>query len=144
MLYDKVLTDIKDAMKLKEKDKKDVLKQVQIKVQAYVKESKVEVTDEVVINSINKELKQLNQTKDSLKGKESSDLYVSTETKISILKGYLPEQLSEDECMSEVQKILSDIAEDLPKGAKIGNVMKALKGKADNSLIKKCVDKCLM
>lgn len=144
MLYDKLQSDIKESMKLKDKDKKDVLKQVQIKAQAYSKENKTDITDEIVLDSINKELKQLNQAKDSLKGREDSDLYISTEIKISILQGYLPKQLSEDECMSEVQKILSDIAEDLPKGAKIGNVMKALKGKADNSLIKKCVDKCLM
>lgn len=144
MLYQKIQEDIKEAMKSKNKDKRDTLKQVQIKAQATAKENKVEITDEIVVDAINKELKQLNQTKTALAGKEDSSLYVSTEGKISILKGYLPEQLSEEDCMVEVQKVLSGLADDMPKGAKIGSVMKALKGKADNALIKKCVDRCLM
>lgn len=142
MLYDVIMSDIKEAMKSKDISKRDVLKQVQSKTQADAKEKKIEISDEVVLNAIAKELKQLNQTKDSVASKPDSDLYKSTVEKISILQGYLPEQLSEDECLYEVGEILNRTT-DMPKGKRIGLIMKELKGKADNKLIKQCIDALL-
>lgn len=142
MLYDVILSDIKEAMKIKNTNKKDVLKQVQTKAQAEAKEKKVEMSDEIVLNAIAKELKQLNQTRDSIEGSKDSDLYKSTCEKIKILQGYLPEQLSEDECLCEVGKILNNI-QDMSKGKQVGMIMKELKGKADTKLIKECIDTLL-
>lgn len=142
MLYDVIMLDIKEAMKSKDTNKRDVLKQVQTKAQAEAKEKKVDLTDEIILNAISKELKQLNQTKDAVSSKPDSDLYKSTVEKIKILQGYLPEQLSEDECLAEVGKLLNS-TEDLPKGKRIGLIMKELKGKADNKLIKQCIDALL-
>ena len=142
MLYNIILLEVKEAMKNKDTNKKDVLKQVQSKAQLEVKEKKIEMSDEIVLNAIEKELKQLNQTKDSIASKPDSDLYKSTVEKIKILQGYLPEQLSEDECLYEVGKILNRTA-DMPKGKRIGLIMKELKGKANNKLIKECIDALL-
>ena len=126
MLYDVIMSGIKEAMKSKDTNKRDVLKQVQTKAQAEAKEKKVDLTDEIILNAISKELKQLNQTKDAVSSKPDSDLYKSTVEKIKILQGYLPEQLSEDECLAEVGKLLNS-TEDLPKGKRIGLIMKELK-----------------
>ena len=142
MLYETIMSNIKDAMKEKNTTLKDVLKQVQTKAQATAKENKTEITDEIVIDAINKELKQLNQTLDAVKSKPESDLFKSTMEKITILKAYLPAQLSEDEVNMEVQKILAENSSE-PKGKLTGIVMKTLKGKADNKIIKACIDKNL-
>ena len=124
MLYDVIMSGIKEAMKSKDTNKRDVLKQVQSKSQAEVKEKKVDLTDEIILNAISKELKQLNQTKDAVSSKPDS------------------EQLSEDECLCEVGEILNRTT-DMPKGKRIGLIMKELKGKADNKLIKQCIDALL-
>lgn len=142
MLYETIMSNIKDAMKEKNTTLKDVLKQVQTKAQATAKESKTEITDEIVIDAINKELKQLNQTLDAVKSKPESDLFKSTMEKITILKAYLPEQLSEDEIAKEIRKIMFN-NEGIPSGKLTGIVMKTLKGKADNKIIKACIDKNL-
>lgn len=142
MMYETIMADIKTAMKEKDVTKKDVLKQVQTKAQADAKEHKVEISDEIVMTAINKEIKQLNQTLDAIKGKEDSELYKSTVEKLNILKAYLPAQLSEDEVNMEVQKILAENSSE-PKGKLTGIVMKTLKGKADNKIIKACIDKNL-
>lgn len=118
-------------MKEKNTILKDVLKQVQTKAQATAKESKTEITDEIVIDAINKELKQLNQTFDLIKDKTESDLFKSTVEKINILTDYLPEQLLEDEIANEIKQIISENT-DVPIGKLTGIVMKSLKGKADN------------
>lgn len=139
MLYETIMSNIKDAMKTKNTILKDVLKQVQTKAQATAKEQRVEITDEIVIGAINKELKQLNQTLDSVKSKPESDLFKSTMEKITILKAYLPEQLSEEEIEKEIRKIMF-MNEGTPVGKLTGIVMKTLKGKADNVTIKKVLD----
>lgn len=139
MLYETIMSNIKDSMKEKNTTLKDVLKQVQTKAQATAKENKTEITDEIVIDAINKELKQLNQTLDAVKSKPESDLFKSTMEKITILKAYLPEQLSEDEIEKEIRKIIFN-NEGIPSGKLTGIVMKTLKGKADNLTIKKVLD----
>lgn len=142
MLYETIIFNIKEAMKEKNTTLKDVLKQVQTKAQATAKENKVEITDEIVLEAINKEIKQLNQTLDSVKSKPESELFKSTMEKITILKAYLPEQLSEEEIEKEIRGILSE-NEGVNKGKSTGIVMKTLKGKADNVTIKKVLDRII-
>lgn len=139
-MYETIVSNIKYAMKEKNTNLKDVLKQVQIKAQATAKENKVEITDQIVIDAINKEIKQLNQTLDAIKSKPESDLFKSTMEKINILKTYLPEQLSEEEIEREIRKIMFNNA-GIPTGRLTGIVMKTLKGKADNITIKKVLDR---
>jgi hypothetical protein len=139
MLYETIKSNIKDAMKEKNTTLKDVLKQVQAKAQADAKEHKTDITDEIVLNAINKELKQLNQTLEEVKSKPESELFKSTMEKIVILKAYLPEQLSEEDIAKEIQKIISENP-DVAGGRLTGLVMKSLKGKADNQTIKKVLD----
>lgn len=139
MIYEIILNDIKIAMKEKDTDKKDVLKQVQIKVQADSKENKKEITDEMVLSAITKELKQLNQTKDAISSKPDAPLYQSTTRKIDILNAYLPEQMSVDEIKTEIKKIMMNNP-DVTGGKLTGLIMKTLKGKADNKIIKECID----
>lgn len=140
MIYERIVSDIKDAMKSKDTLKRDVLKQVQMKAQATAKDLKTTVIDDVmVMSAITKELKQLNQTKDSLKGREDSELYLSTVQKEEILKSYLPEMMSEDECLSAVGEIMS-ANPDVTGGKLTGLIMSTLQGKADNKMIKSCID----
>ena len=71
MLYSQIKEEIKTAMKNKDSTRKDVLKMVVDKAKAIVKEKDPsntgeEIPDDVMIQAIQKEVKQLNQTKDSL------------------------------------------------------------------------------
>lgn len=140
MLYESIMQSIKEAMKNKNTDKRDVLKQVQAKAQAFAKESKCEITDEIVTDSIRKELKQLNQTLEAIKSRTDTDLYKSTVIKIEILTEYLPKQFNREECLDAVQKAIDNAGEVANAKSLIGVVMKELKGKADNKLIKECFD----
>lgn len=138
-MFKRIQADIKTAMMNKDTDKKEVLKMVSSKAQLDAKEKKKEMSDEIVVTALKRELKQLIQTKESLKGYEESDLYQSTVNKISIVSNYLPAEMSEEEINQEVRRILS--SGNYPNfGLKMKAVMAELKGKADNSLIKKAVE----
>lgn len=141
-MYNKVMSEIKEAMKNKETDKRDVLKMAVAKAQAIAKESKCDVDNNIMMTAIQKELKQLSQTKDSLKGKEDSDLYKSTLYKIEILNAYLPKMMDEEAVAETVELLLSNKGIN-NKGAAMKIVMADLKGKADNKVISKCVDEFL-
>ncbi len=149
MMYKKFQEQIKEAMKNKDTDTRDVLKMVVSKAQMMAKEQKVEMTDDLMVQAVNKEMKQLQQTKDSLKGKEDSSLYVSTIRKMSILEGYLPIQMSEAEIKEYIKGELIELTsvnvEISPKikGMLMKNIMPKLKGKADGKLINQVVEELL-
>lgn len=144
MMYVKIKAEIKEAMKSKDAVKRDALKMVVDKARAIQKEQNPidtpeTIPDEIMIQAIQKEVKQLNQTKDALKGRENTDLYIQTTDKMAILCAYLPSQMTRE----EVEKAVSDIISkgDYPNfGMKMKAVMAELKGKADNKLIKEVVE----
>ena len=143
MLYLQIKNELKEAMKSKNTEKRDVLKMVIDKARAIMKrnfpnEISEDIPDTIVIMAIEKELKQLNQTKDALKDKENSKLYCETALKIGVLSAYLPKKMTKIEVEQAVSKILSQ--GDYPNfGMKMKAVMAELKGKADNALIKEVV-----
>ena len=145
-LYTVMKAHIKEAMKNKDINRKDVLKMVMDKAQAIIKEKNPTGTvdtipDEILIQAVQKEMKQLEQTKKILveNGKESSDLYTNTTHKMAILSEYLPRQMTKEEVESAVYNILSN-GEYRGFGEKMKVCMVELKGKADNKLIKEIVE----
>lgn len=154
MLYLQIKKEIKTAMKNKDTEKRDVLKMVVDKAKAIVKEKNPtnvteDIPDDVILQAIQKEVKQLNQTKDALKGKENTDLYASTTLKIGILSEYLPTQMTENELEKYIESELIELTgvnvEISPKikGMVMKNIMPKLKGKADSRLINQVVDRLL-
>lgn len=152
MLYLQIKEEIKTAMKNKDTEKRDVLKMVVDKAKAIVKEKNPtnvteDISDDVILQAIQKEVKQLNQTKDALKGKENTDLYASTTLKIGILSEYLPTQMTENELEKYIESELIELTgvniEISPKikGMVMKNIMPKLKGRADSRLINQVVDR---
>lgn len=144
-MYVKIKADIKDAMRNKDSVKRDVLKMVVDKAKTIMKErnptdSSDVISDDVMIQAINKEIKQLNQTKDALSGREDSQYFHETTIKMEILNEYLPKQMTREEVEVAVANILSN-GEHPNFGMKMKFVMNELRGKADNKLIKEIVEK---
>ena len=143
-MINKIRTDIKTAMLNKDNISRDVLKMVLDKANANAKEKKFEVpTNEMVIDAINKERKQIKQTLDILvqNKKEDSDLYKESIAKYNLLETYLPKQMSEDEIKDVVNKIIIEKNLDIKnKGLIMKNVMPILKGKADGKIISSIVN----
>lgn len=141
-MHSKIKNDIKEAMKSKDSVKRDCLKNVLGKAQGAVKANNADtdmISDDVIFSAVQKEVKQLNQTINSLKGCEDTDLYKVSEQQLNILGDYLPKQMSQKEIEEAVAWILGD---NPPSdfGKRMKYVMKELNGKADNKLIRKVVE----
>lgn len=148
MLYTEIKNQIKEAMKIKDTVRKDVLKLVVDKAKTIIKETNPHddgscIPDDVIIQAVNKEMKQLNQTKDMLKGKEDTELYETTVQKIYILESYLPKMMTREEIKVAVTNILHNGEHYHNFGMVMKAVMSELKGKADSKLITEVVKEVL-
>lgn len=139
MLLERLNAEIKEAMLNKDTEKRDVLRAIKSNATLIAKEKHVDIADEFVLDAIKKEIKQLNQTLNSLTGKEDTDLFKGTAYRIKVLEAYMPKQMTEDEIREAVRNIIANLGENVAFGVKMGAVMKELKGKADGKLIQKIV-----
>ena len=143
MLKEKLLEDLKEAMKEKNVIRKNVVQMVRAAILQVEKPKQIEVTDEQIVEIIAKEAK---KRKDSIADYEKSgrqDLLDQIKQEIAILEEYLPEQLSEQEIEEKVKAIITNLGASSMKD--MGKVMKTAKeelgasadGKTINEIAKK-------
>ena len=144
-LKDKLMDDLKSAMKDKDTVRKNAVQMVRASVLQVEKDNKITLDDEGVIEVIAKEVK---KRKDVLPEYEKSgrqDLIDELTREIEVLMAYLPQQMSEEEIEALV---ISAIEEAGAKSMKdIGKVMAVImpktKGKADGKTVNLFVKKHL-
>ena len=145
MLKEKLMQDLKDAMKEKNTIKKDTVQMVRAAILQIEKDKGIEDSDEKIIEIIAKEVK---GKKDAIVDFEKGgrdDLVLQTNTEIAILREYLPKQLSKEEIRTIVEEIINAIG---ATGIKdMGPVMKEAKAKigagADGRTINEVVKELL-
>ena len=132
-MRERILNDLKEAMKAQDKEKLSVIRMLKGSIQMEELNKKHELTDEEVINVVTKEIK---SRRDSIKEFEKgnrNDLIEKTEAEIDILKVYLPEQLSEEEVLQIINEAFDIVKPESPRD--MGKIMKEvspkLKGKYD-------------
>ena len=144
-LKDKLMDDLKSAMKDKDTVRKNAVQMVRASVLQVEKDNKLTLDDEGVIEFVAKEVK---KRKDVLPEYEKSgrqELIEELNKEIEVLMAYLPQQMSEEEIEALV---LDAIAQTEAKSMKdIGKVMAVImprtKGKADGKVINQFVKKHL-
>lgn len=145
MLKEKLLEDLKSAMKEKNVNKKNAVQMVRTAILQIEKDKGIEVSDEQIIDIIAKEVK---KRKDSLSDYEKADrqdLISQIKEEISTLEEYLPKQLTDKELEEEIKKIINIVEATTIKD--MGKVMKEAKttigAKADGKRINEIVRKIL-
>ena len=145
MLKEKLMSDLKEAMKEKELLKKNVVQMIRASILQVEKDKQVELDDNQIIEIIAKESK---KRKDSLADYEKSgrqDLIDQIKEEIEIISVYLPKQLSKEEITSIVKEVINETGATSMKD--MGKVMKSAKEKigvaADGKTINEVVKKLL-
>lgn len=144
-LKERLLEDMKDAMKNKDIVRKNTVQMVRAAVLQMEKDKHITLDDEGVVEVIAKELK---KRKDSLPEYEKSDRAELVETlkaEIDVLLKYMPEQLSEEELYEIVKKEIEACGATSMR--EIGKVMQLVlpkvKGRADGKVINVIAKKIL-
>ena len=140
-MKEKIMTDLKNAMKNQNKDLLNVVRMVKGAIQLEEINLKRELTDEEIVSVISKQIKIRKETMNELKDSGRDDLLNQTSKEVEILERYMPAMMSED----EINKVLDGVfAEVNPTtqadiGKVMGKVSPLLKGKVDMSLVNKLV-----
>jgi len=146
MLKEKLLQDLKEAMKEKNELKKNVVQMIRAAVLQVEKDKQIELDDNQIIEIIAKESK---KRKDSLPDYEKSgreDLIEKVKQEIEIISEYLPKQLTKEEITKIVAEIIKQTGATSIK--EMGAVMKEAKaqigasadGKSINEVVRELLN----
>lgn len=127
MLKEKLLEDMKNAMKEKNTIRKNVIQMVRAAILQVEKDKQIELNEDQILEIIAKESK---KRKDALSDYEKSgreDLINEINQEIIILAEYLPKPLSKEEIEKIVEEVIAKVGATTMKD--IGIVMKEAKAK---------------
>ena len=139
-MREKILEDMKSAMKSQDKEVLSVLRMVKGAISMQEIDKKKELSDEEVISVIAKEIKTRKESIAEFEKGGRTDLVSKTQSEIDILNKYMPEQLSEEEInniIDEAFNALNPSASDI--GRVMGYITPKVKGKADLSIVSRLV-----
>ncbi|RKD34739.1 GatB/YqeY domain-containing protein [Thermohalobacter berrensis] len=144
-LKDKLMSDLKVAMKNKDKIRKNAITMVRAAIKQKEVDERKELTDEDIIQIISKQVKQKRDSLEDFKKGNREDLVELTEKEIEILKEYLPKQLTEEEIEELVKQTIEEVEAESKKdmGKVMSAIMPKVRGRADGSLVNKIVQKHL-
>lgn len=145
MLKEKLMSDLKDAMKEKDEIKKNTVQMVRAAILQIEKDKGIEVVDEMIVDIIAKEVKKRKDAQVEFEKGGREDLISQNQKEIEVLSSYLPKQLSMEEIEEIVKIVITDVGATSLKD--MGIVMKASKEKigaaADGKSINEAVKKLL-
>ena len=144
-LKEKLLSDMKEAMKSKDSLRLGTVRSVISAVKNQEIDLKKELSEEEILTIVSREVKKRKEAAVLYEKGNRPELKDKEIQEMKILQTYLPEQVSEKDLRRRIQEV---IAETGAEGMKdFGKIMKTLvpefKGKADNSLIKELANEYL-
>ncbi len=144
-LKERLLQDMKDAMKEKDTVRKNTVQLVRSGILQIEKDKKIELDDEGVLDVISKELKKRRDSMPDFIKSGRQDLIDELNKEIEVLLGYLPEQMTEEEIKDLVVSAINETGASTMKD--MGKVMAYLnpkvKGRADNKIVSTFVKEML-
>ena len=132
-MFEKIKNDMVKAMKEQDKFRLGVIRMIKSSIDMMRIDKKIEITDEVVIDVLAKELKTREESKLEFGKAGRTDLVESIDKEISIIKEYLPEPLKEEEIAKIIDNAMNEVGASTIKD--MGKVMKIItpqvKGRCD-------------
>ncbi|TVQ70836.1 MAG: GatB/YqeY domain-containing protein [Balneolaceae bacterium] len=147
--YEKILHDLKEAMRSKDAPRLQVLRSLKAKIlereiserkgsDATLSESQVQ---EVLMKAAKQRKDSISQYRDAGR----TDLLETEEYELKVIESYLPEMMSEDEIRSLASEVIGKTGASSPSdmGKVMGALMPKVKGKADGALVNRVVRELL-
>jgi len=147
-LLERIEKDFKQALQQKQVEKLSVLRGLKAALhnkEIEFKSLKKEMTEEIIIEVVQKEAKKRREAAEMYKKGERKELADKEEKELAILNQYLPEQFSDDKVKELVIKAIQAVNPAGPQdfGRVMGKVMAEAKGQAQGDKVKKIVQEQL-
>jgi len=145
-LKENINEQLKAAMKSGDKIRLETIRSIRALILEFEKSGiNREMTSEEELSLLTGAVKKRKESIEQFSAAGRVDLVTKEEAELSILLEFLPKQLGEDEILTEVSKLASEIGakskEDFSK--LMPQVMKIMKGKADGKVVRTIVEKFL-
>ncbi|GBD96897.1 MAG TPA: GatB/YqeY domain-containing protein [Nitrospirae bacterium] len=141
----KIADDFKEALKTGKKSKLSVLRLIKSAMKNQEIEKRASLTDEDVYAILRSYVKRSRESIEQFSKAGRTELVEKEKEELSIVQGYLPEQLGEN----ELRKIIKDLIEEAgasgpgDMGKVMKSVMAKVKGQADGRLVNAIVREML-
>ena len=136
---------MKDAMKSGDEVRKRTVRMVLAAVKQAEVDKRIELDDAVVMNLIQKEVKNRRESLEEAKKANRADLVEANEAEINVLQAFLPKAMPAEELRALVQAAIAEMGAASP--ADMGKVMKAVMprvaGRAPNDMVSAAVRELL-
>lgn len=138
-LQERLMEDMKEAMRAKEEGKQrlSVIRMTRAALKNEEIAKKAELNDQEAEEVIFKEVKKLRDSLLEYEKANRPEEVKSLNEEIAILMDYLPQQLTEDEVMALVKKVVDEVNPQSARdqGQVMAKLMPLVKGKADGKLV---------
>jgi uncharacterized protein YqeY len=137
--------DFKDALRAGDELRKRTLRLVLSSIKLVEVDKGESLEEGEVLAILQKEIKSRRESIADAEKAGRQDLIAETEEEISVLEGYLPQTLTQDEIYSLAKEAIAEVGAESPK--EMGKVMKVLmprvQGRADGSVVSQTVRQLL-
>ena len=144
-LKEKLLSDMKEAMKSKDSLKLGTIRSVIAAVKNQEIDLRKDLDEEEIRAIVSREVKKRKEAANLYEQGKRPELKDKEIQEMKILQTYLPEQISEEDLRQRIQEVIEETGAEGMKD--FGKIMKTLvpefKGKADNALIKELASEFL-
>lgn len=144
-IKESIQAELKTAMKAKEKNTVTVIRSVQAAIKKIEIDKQIELTDEQILDVLQKQIKQRKESLKIYTENNRTDLAEKEQAEIDVLTGFMPEPLSVDELSALVEQQIKALEATSMKD--MGKVMASLKekvaGRAEPSDVSKLVKQLL-
>ena len=136
-----IKADIKDAMRAKDVQKRNTLRNIQVAVKDIEVNERREVTDADVEAILMKYAKQREDAMAQFQEAGREDLVEQERAELTIVKSYLPEPMSDEELEEVLKEVIASVGATSMKdmGKVMGAAKKAIGSRADGGRINVCV-----
>ncbi|MDD5127993.1 MAG: GatB/YqeY domain-containing protein [Dehalococcoidales bacterium] len=136
-LKQKLSDDLKQALRSGDTVKRDTLRMLISAVNNTEIARQTALSDPDVLGVIAREIKQRQESILAFQQGNRPDLVAKEEAEMAVLKSYMPAQLSREEVVAAVKRVIAEVGAKSPadKGKVMPKIIGQLKGKADGRLI---------
>lgn len=147
-LKDRLNNDFKEAMKNKEKIRKETISFVRAAIKQVEIDTREELDDAGIAQILAKQVKMRKDALNDFKEAGREDMLKQYEAEIEVLQQYMPKQLEPDEIMDIIKATAEELGIDAGSGKAsmgklMGPVMGKVKGVAEGNAVKEQVMKFL-
>ena len=137
MLYEQLQVEQITALKSKDTLKLQTIRGIIAQIKNKEIEKKAPLNEDEILGVIKKTKKELLESIESFTKGGRADLTEESQKQLSIVNGYLPPELTDEELQKEIAALIAKNTEAIAKNPKaiIGICMKELKNKAESSRI---------